>query len=390
MTRLCYLTLGAAFVLGVSAPARAGVEADAVLNAVAARFETAGMQLTAASAEKSGNDVILKGVEFINPKSKVGPTLFSEVKLENVSEKDGGYLIGQVAAAAGEHKVEGGTWSFGGLTIKNITLSANGKDANPIEFESFQLMPTTFATDGGKDFIKLGQISMTMPPAGESKVSNFEVKPAEFTIDTTAVPPQDKDKSEQLAALGFTVLKGRLSAKGSWNKADGRIQITENAIALDNAGKLNFTMDIGGYTPGLMQSMQTLLEDKDPDNKAANGIAMLGLMQNLTLNSIALRFDDASITDKILDMAAKRSGQTKEILIAQTKAMAPLMAVPLKNAEFVTNLAKAVSDYLDKPKNFEIKLAPEKPMPIALLIAVGATDPQALIEQVNLKVLANQ
>jgi hypothetical protein len=72
------------------------------------------------------------------------------------------------------------------------------------------------------------------------------------------------------------------------------------------------------------------------------------------------------------------------------KGMAPLLAIASQDVDFVNAFAEAVASYLDNPKSFEITMAPEKPVPLTLLMAVGMTDPKALIKQVGLKVLANQ
>jgi hypothetical protein len=113
-------------------------------------------------------------------------------------------------------------------------------------------------------------------------------------------------------------------------------------------------------------------------------------MQQLTLNSVSIRFDDASLTAKLLDLAAQKMGQPKEALINQYKGMLPVMAAQLQDPEFVTMLSNAVNAYLDNPKNIEIRTESAAPIPFAQIMATGMAQPQALIKTLGVQVIANQ
>jgi hypothetical protein len=177
---------------------------------------------------------------------------------------------------------------------------------------------------------------------------------------------------------------------GTWNPTDGKLTISEESFDVQNVGKLNFKFDISGYTPQLIKQMQELTKQNAGKTDASNGMAMMGLMQQLTLNSVSLRFDDASITGKLLDLASKQMGQPKDAIINQYKGMLPVMAAQLKDPEFVTMLSNAANAYLDNPKNFEIKTAPPAPVPFAQIMATGMAQPQALIKTLGVQVIANQ
>ena len=119
-------------------------------------------------------------------------------------------------------------------------------------------------------------------------------------------------------------------------------------------------------------------------------MAMLGLMQQLSFTGASIRFDDASLTNKALDYAAKQQGAKRTDLVNQGKAILPMMAAQLGNAEFAQALGTAVSAYLDSPKNIEIKAAPAKPVPFAIIAAGGMADPKSLIKTLGVTVNANQ
>jgi hypothetical protein len=108
------------------------------------------------------------------------------------------------------------------------------------------------------------------------------------------------------------------------------------------------------------------------------------------LVGMSLRFDDASIATKALDLMSKRMGQPKDALIAQAKGMAPILFMQLQDPEFSSVATKALSDFLDNPKSLEIKMAPGAPVPVAQIIASGMAAPATLVKQLGLTVVANQ
>lgn len=385
------ICLGVLFSNVAPASARAEVDAGQVLKAMSAAFANYGLGFTAKSASKTGADIVLSDAEFSTNTEKSKPSQLGELKLENVSEKDGGYLIGQIARPGGVEHVKDGSWQTSGFTATNITIPQAGSQGF-ILYETFAFGASTFKTDAGKDFIKIGEFSASMSPAELGQPMTFELKPVSFYLDTTLVPTEDKSAPEMLATFGLTEFKGKFYAKGSWDAKDGRIQMPDYAIEIENIGKLNFGFDATGYTPETVNALATLANKKDQKEKDTDkdNLAAIGLLQSMTLNAMSLRFDDASVTGKIFDEMSKKTGQTKEALIAQAKGMATIMLVLLEDAELVTSVSKAVSVYLDNPKNFEIKLAPKEPVPMPLLIGIAMSDPKGLIKQLNLQVLANQ
>jgi hypothetical protein len=190
--------------------------------------------------------------------------------------------------------------------------------------------------------------------------------------------------------VGYSTVDGIITMKGSWNPTDGRMTVTEGAYDFKDVGRLNMTFDITGYTPALVKAMQEMNKTMEGQDESAKGLAMLGLIQQLSFNSMSLRFDDASLTGRIIDYAAKQAGQDKAAITNQTKAMIPFMVAQLQDPEFAAKVTEATSAYLDAPKSLEIKAAPAAPVPFALLIATGSTQPQALIKQLNVTVTANQ
>jgi hypothetical protein len=349
------------------------------------------LKIKATSAEAQGSNVVLKGLTFSAPES-TDVQQIGDLTLNNVSESADGFLIGEISAPAKAYPVKDGTWNFGGASVKNIALPAAG-NTDPAKqimlYETAEMGASKFTTTEGKDFITFAGAKATMSNPDGQKLA-FDMAAPEIKINTAAIPNNDPQFTAAMDSLGLTNIEMQVLAKGSWSLTDGRIAITEETFAIKNAGKLNFTADISGYTPQLAASLRDMITASAGKSDAEMGAKMMGLVGQITLNGVSLRFDDESIAGKALDFIAKQSGQPKEALVAQAKGMAPLMLMQLQDPDFSVATTNAISAFLDNPKNLEIKIAPAAPVPVSQIIASGMAAPATLVKQLGLQVVANQ
>jgi hypothetical protein len=378
--------------LSFATPTFAAVDAQKFMDIFSAKLASYGMSAKADSVEAQGEDIVLKGLK-IGPASGADPVTIAEVKLEGVTEKDGDYLIAQIAAPAAQYPVPEGVWDFGGAAVTNVrvpALDASDPLGGIIWYDSVKMNPSKFSTSEGVEFIRLGSLEATNSPYTADQSMTFSLKPFDVYINAIAAAKDDATNKEVMTSLGLAEINAKIAASGSWNPVDGKLEISEESFDVQNAGKLNFKFAISGYTPQLIKQMQDLAKQSAGKTDASNGMMMMGLMQQLTLNSVSIRFDDASLTAKLLDLASQKLGQPKEALINQYKGMLPVMAAQLQDPEFVTMLSNAVNAYLDNPKNIEIRTESAAPIPFAQIMATGMAQPQALIKTLGVKVIANQ
>ncbi len=383
----CFLAASALAIVFAS-PAHAEVDAKKVVDAITAQFANQGLPITVTSSELSGANVIAKGVSIKFPDAE--PASLGDIVLENVTEDGSGYLVAKISAPV--TKMEQGTekFEFNGASINNVHV-AGPDETDPVKqmflYESMEVGPITVAT-GGAEVFRMEGAKATMSPYTPGQAMNFDVNINGLFGDLSKIP--DPKTQEAMAALGYSQINGVVTMKGSWNPADGRMTISEGAYDFADIGRLNMTMDISGYTPALVKAMQDMNKNMEGQDESAKGLAMLGIIQQLNFISMTLRFDDASVTGRVIDYAAKQAGQPREAIVAQSKAIIPFAVAQLKDPDFAAKVTEAASAYMDNPKSLEIKAMPAAPVPFALLIATGSTTPEALIKQLNVTVTANQ
>ena len=179
-------------------------------------------------------------------------------------------------------------------------------------YESAELA-SVYVKMGDKTAFSMQNLTAEITPMAEGKPMEFTAAAEKFTADLSLA--EDPQAKAAIEALGYQNLSGFFEFAGSWQPTDGRMNISKYDISVDNAGTFGMTFDLGGYTPDFIKAMQEMqakmaTQPADADN-SAQGLAMLGLMQQLTFYSATLRWDDGSLTNKAVDYIAKNQNMSR-------------------------------------------------------------------------------
>jgi hypothetical protein len=376
--------------LFIANPAFAEIDAKKVTDALSAQLAKQGLKVTVGASTLDGANVIAKDISVVFVDSE--PFKMEQVVLESVTEDGkGGYLISTIAGPAtvieeGDMKIDLGASAITGYSIPAV------ENTDPVASLGLYDGLTVGAlkvSNKGAEVFRMDGIKSTMTKYEAGKPFTFDASIDGLWGDLTKI--EDPEAQKTIAEFGYKEVTGDVKMKGSWNPEDGRMTITEGLYNFNDVGKLNVLMDFSGYTPALIKALQEMNQKMGAGaDESAQGLAMLGMLQQLNFVSMSIRFDDASITGKVLDYAAKQAGQDRAAIINQTKGVLPFALAQLQDPDFATKVTEAASAYLDNPKSLEIKAAPAAPVPFAMLMATGSTAPQALIKQLNVTVTANQ
>jgi hypothetical protein len=345
---------------------------------VAARLKSIigaqGTELNWASISGSGSSIVLEGTTV---KIAGQPDVFTigNVALDGIAEAGGGYTIGKVSLPDYNLSEAGMTFSMTGTALTNVKLSAEGS-TDPL---------------ASMLFYDTADVHFEMTPPASDKAMVFSGGAQKFTADLSGV--SDPSSKQIIEALGYQNIAGDMKIAGSWNPVDGKMAFTQFDIKVDNAGTLGTTFDISGYTPAFIKSLQDLRKQMaaapaGADN-SAQGMAMLGLMQQLNFNSAAIKFTDDSLTNKILEFVAKSQGASPADIANMAKGAVPFALAQLNNPELTQQAAAAVTAFLDNPKSLTIAAKPAAPVPFAVLAAGGMGDPMSLPKTLGVTVTAN-
>lgn len=224
--------------------------------------------------------------------------------------------------------------------------------------------------------------------------SSNDVITTKLTIPNISYDPLKEGNPsavKTLADLGYNTLDGSVILNGDWNIKTGNLKINDYEINVNNVGKLSLSMAVQGFTPEFNDNFKAFMSNMQTQ-KDQNMVTMaaLGLAQQISFENYSMRYDDASLTNRILDDNAKQSNMTRDQIVAQIKGILPFVGMQIKNPAFVTQLTDQVGKFLDNPKNLTISAAPDKPTPFSILMATGMSAPETLIDTLHVKVEANK
>ncbi|MGC4023946.1 MAG: hypothetical protein QM744_01475 [Mesorhizobium sp.] len=381
------------FVTAFSTASTYAQDATAVAQRLKDVLAYQGVELGWTTVTGAGSHIELDGVTYGAPgrpeKLPVG-----KVTLEGVTENNGGYNIATITFAPISLKDRGMSFDMTPATLSGVKVPAPGGTdylSTMLFYESGKI-DRAEVKQGDKQIGLVENIHFNMTPPNGGPM-NFTGAADKFTVDLTTLPdPKTKAIAQ---ALGYEQVTGTVQGEGVWNPQDGRLQISKYDVAVDNAGKLGMTFDLGGYTPEFLTTMQQLSkkmgENPGAGNNQQEAAQIINLMQALVLNGASIRFDDASITNKVLNFVAQQQGADPAQLREQTKTIVPflLASSPIKDEMLKKSIAEGVAKYLDDPKSLTIRANPSTPQPFAILGALGQADPASLPTALGMTVTAN-
>ncbi|PCK87969.1 hypothetical protein CPT32_05435 [Rhizobium sophoriradicis] len=388
-TRLM-LSGAAFFSLAGSAFALDGAD---LLKKINAAYEAQGGTISAEGVDINGTTVTLKNVTV---KPTGGESLpIGEVTLSGVEEdEEGGYYIEEAAFPDINKTGDGVTVTAQELTLGGISVPATpGGDTldGMMLYETAHTGPLKVVKDGTEVFSLL-QSDMNLTLREDESGFDFDGAFKSMKADLTKTDdPKSKDAIEKLA---LQHVQGDITMKGDWELGPGTIDVSEIGFDFTNIGKLNLGFKISGYTMAFMKSMQDAMKESEanPNKEQAQqalGLAMLGLMQQLSFEGAQVRFEDASITKRALDYAGAQQNMSGKQMADSLKAMTPIMLAQLNIPELQNAVSAAVNTFLDDPKSLTVKATPEKPVPFPTIVGAAMGAPNTLPQVLGVKVSAN-
>ncbi|HTO30194.1 MAG TPA: hypothetical protein VL202_03285 [Pararhizobium sp.] len=393
-TRNLRLMLASAAFIGLSGPAFALDGADLVTKLNAASGSS-GATIAYEGVNVDGTTVTLTGVSVKSAAAPGKDLKVGEVTLEGVEENDdGGYYVETVSLPDVDTKEDDVAFtakdiSLGGLTIPG---NPNGGTVNDILlYESASTGPVT-VTAKGKQVFSMEESEANLTKQESDAGFDFDATLSGIKADLSDV--EDAKAKDAIEKLGLKTLAGEMTAKGSWEIATGNVSLEEYAFDFANVGRLALAFDFSGYTLEFMKSLQEAMkaQEANPNKEEANqalGLAMMGLVQQLTFNSASVRFDDATITKRALDYIGGQQGVSGDQLAQSLKGMVPLIMAQLNVPELQNQVSTAVNAYLDAPKSLTISAEPAQPVPFPMIIGAAMGAPNTVPSVLGVKVTAN-
>ena len=394
----------AAFLLLAATALTAPAQAQDVPPVVTAIFKSWETQLRATPAydkietDSSGNVTISNVAATVGAQDPTTTVKLSigSIVLGNVTPEANG-LIGVGTATFSDTKVE-----FAGPANKSIVIEIpkSGAEnwhvavlgANPTPLQSFR------ATMAIAEKMTSGEIKITaegqtfMAKGVESAWSGDPVTGAGKTImslNELVIPEAALamvDPSGQLKALGYSGITLNMAGDGELSVAGDNFGMngTFGVSSKDMAG-FTFSYGASDIPIAVMAELQTAQKTGRPPDFNA----LMPQLMNVSLSGLTFRFEDASITKKVLPLIARMQGMDEAAMVANAGAMMQLSLMQLKNQAFTDQVVAAVNTFLKDPKSFTVSFKPAAPVKVQQLMSLDPNNPGAAVDVLGVSVTAN-
>ncbi|MEB2844016.1 hypothetical protein GAO09_20555 [Rhizobiales bacterium RZME27] len=376
-----------------SSPALALDGNDLVKKLNAALNAQNGMGIVAGSITVDGSDVTLADSRFEMGNGQESLPL-GTIELEGVEEDAGAYTVETMSFDNIDFAKDGIAITAQDLSVSGMRIPAdpNGDTLDALMFYEEATAGAMEVKFDGKTAASIGSSKMTSELSDDKKSMKFDVRVADIKADLSTI--EEPQARQTVADLGISDISGNISMVGSWDVVPGTLAIEEYAFDFGNIGRLNMAFSLSGYTLDFLRSLNEAAKKaeanaNDEQAQQAAGLAMLGLIQQLSFNSAEIRFDDDGITTKALDVTAKKQGTTGDQLAQMIKAMAPMMLAQYNMPELQKSLTDALNAYLDDPGSFTISAKPEKSVAVPTIMGAAMAAPNTIPQILGVNVTAN-
>lgn len=394
----------AAFLLLAATALTAPAQAQDVPPVVSAIFKSWETQLRATPAydkietDSSGNVTISNlvatvGAQYPSTSMKLS---IGSIALENIAPEANG-LIAVGAATFSGTKMEMAGPDNKSVVIEVPTSSleewhVSVPGGNPTPLQSFR------ATMWIAEKMTSGEIKVTAEGQSftakgiESAWSGDPVTGAGKTTMslTDLVIPEAAlaimDPSGQLKALGYSDVTLNMTGDGELSVAGDNFGMngTFGVLSKDMAG-FTFSYGASDIPIAVMAEMQTAQKSGRPPDFNM----LMPQLMNVSLSGFKMRFEDASITKKVLPLIARMQGMDEAAMVANAGAMMQLSLMQLKNQAFTDQVVGAVNTFLKNPKSFTVSFQPAAPVKVQKVMTLDPNNPGAAVDVLGVSVTAN-
>ncbi|MDF1778625.1 MAG: hypothetical protein P1V13_21575 [Rhizobiaceae bacterium] len=391
--------MGAALALMASTHLALALDAEDFAGKLIAAYSAQGTTVHYSKVTAQGDRVTIEGMAFDIPSEwedlEVGDIVFEGVR----EDGSGGFKVASVTRDSFEFPFGKVRITLADLVITDLRIpgSVDMKTFDKtLFFNTATTGPLTVQFDGA-EFFRLSSSRSTNVLDSSAQNYDFDLQLDGLEVDPAQL--ENADFAQTLTLLGYEKFRGNASIAGHWNAQTGEFSLSEAALTLDDVGRLETKFSVTGYTLDVLDGMQKMSKQvaqnaetakNDPQADQALMLATMGLMQQLNFQNLSLRFEDASLTNKVLDFLAAQRGTTRELTVQGLKGMLPFALLRLQNPEFQQRVTSAVGAFLDSPESIEISAKPDTPLPFAAVAGSAMTAPQTLPDILNVTVTAGE
>lgn len=341
---------------------------------------------------ESPDNLTLDNVHIIgtplSPDTSLGKVIFS-----GITEKDhNAFSIKKVTIPALRYVYEGNTINVSDVTFNDVTLPPNKGIYNQnigFRYKTGQFKQLELQDSQKKRLALLENGSVALHPSIRQNPVDFLINIKKITVFVDNFP--EGSTRQDFIAMGYKNATGRLDLEGAYGGYQAMMQLKRFHLVLDKGGVLDVALKMDGMTLDSLLTVVTLQRENEHGRIKSTQmwLGMLAQVQRYNFYGGKLRFEDHSLTEKLVNTEAKRLKMSEDSLKAKWKSSLPGWLSFAKGTSFEKDAQQAIISYLDKPKSLAISSSPMDRLPVIMLAISGKLSPKEFVRELNLKICSN-
>jgi len=307
-----------------------------------------------------------------------------------------------------------GLWQIGKATFTGTTVELLSKDANvtatvPNAMAEGWYVRAIPATPTAKDELlstltfasKMSSGPVSVTSQGQTVTidgidSTWNGDPVTGTgkfslkVSNVAVPETTLalfDTGNMWKQLGYNGLNFDISTDGDLTPSGDNLAYSFN---LSLGARNVATLSVNAAVDNLPVSAYAQMLKDQMSGKGIDFAAMAPQLQGVEIKGGSVRFEDASITKKMLPLVAKMQGMDEQVLLASIPPTIQLTLVQLQNEALTKQAVDAVTRFLADPKSLAISVKPAAPMKVSDFSTLDPAKPGDAVTKLGVTVTANE
>jgi hypothetical protein len=194
------------------------------------------------------------------------------------------------------------------------------------------------------------------------------------------------DQGGMLKQLGYAGLNIDMNSSGKMEIANGSMGLDMDfGLSGKDIGAITFGVSADGVPMAAYAEFQKSQQGgTQPDFNA-----LMPQLMGVSFDKLSLRFEDASLTKRLMPMLATMQGMDEATMIATAGAMAQMGLMQLQNQAFADQTVAAINSFLKAPKSIGVAAKPATPITVGEIMGLNPAAPGEAITRLGVSVSAN-
>jgi hypothetical protein len=355
--------------------ASAAPDARQVADALAAAAEaTDRVKATYDNATASGDEITISGFKVVRSDFKT-ITIPSVVVSGPMMREPGGFTATNISFDGGTAKRGEDVVAWKTATVDDAVVPSPDEIKAEADFRPFGKLLVSDLSIAESNLAKpitANEIRVVMDSDGDGYPTTFaaQVSGIQFGVEVLEDRPQEKAIVD---ALGYKEFEVNVNAAGSFDRENAAMTLETLTINTVDVGTVSINARFAGMSPGKFAAAPLDME-KRSDAK---------------LENLQIRFDNAGVVERALDMHAALIWGTRADAVAQVNAALPLVLNFIGNDAFQAKAATAFKTFFDDPQSISFSATPREPVPLETILNTDRSALKTLPDLLGADVSAN-